>query len=74
MTTFYDTEGQRAVISDRKHRLFREAEQERLFRRIRRRVVPARPATAARRRAVEWGPWLQGGEPLHLCQAGAGLS
>lgn len=74
MTMFYGTEGQRALISDRKQRLFREAEQERLFRRIRRRVVPARPATAARRRAVEWGPWLQGGEPLHPSQAGAGLS
>ena len=66
MTTFYGLDGTRALISDREQRLFQEAERERMAGRARRRFKPAKRALALRQPETEWGPWLQGGEPLHV--------
>lgn len=74
MTSVYGFEGLWALISDRKLRLLQEAERERTAQRARRSATPAQPAPAARRPEVEWAPSLQGGEPLPLSHAGAGLS
>ena len=65
MTTFYGLEGTRALISDREQRLFQEAERERMAGRARRRVKPAKRAPMPSHPEIEWGPWLQGGEPLY---------
>jgi len=65
MTTFYGLEGTRALISDREQRFFQEAERERMAGRARRRVKPAKQAPTPSQPEIEWGPWLQGGEPLH---------
>lgn len=80
MTSFYGFDGLRAIISDRKQRLLAEAQRERVARQAQRRVAEDRPLPAASQGdapgqpEVEWGPWLQGGEPVHLSHAGAGLS
>jgi hypothetical protein len=66
MTTFYGLEGMRALIGDREQRLLQEAERERMAGRARRRLKPAKAARAASQPEIEWGPWLQGGEPLHV--------
>jgi hypothetical protein len=74
MTTFFGLEGTRALISDRERRLLQEAERERIAGRARRRPRPAKPAPAPSKPEVAWGPWLQGGEPLHVfSHAGSGL-
>jgi hypothetical protein len=65
MITFYGLEGTRALINDREQRLLREAEQERMAGRARRRTRFAKRASAPTKPEVAWGPWLQGGEPLH---------
>jgi hypothetical protein len=65
MTTFYGLDGTRALISEHEQRLFQEAERERLARRARRRVKPAKRANVPCQPEIEWGPWLQGGEPIH---------
>lgn len=65
MTTFYGLDGTRAMIRDREQRLLQEAERERMAGRARRRANPAKRPPAPRQPEVEWGPWLQGGEPLH---------
>jgi len=66
MTTLYGLEGTRALIRDREQRLFQEAERERMAGLARRRVKLAKRASAPSRPEMEWGPWLQGGEPLHV--------
>ncbi len=66
MTTFYGLEGTRALISDRARRLLQEAERERQAGRALRRAKPAKRAPAPSQPEVAWGPWLQGGEPLHV--------
>jgi hypothetical protein len=65
MTTFYGLDGTRTLISDREQRLFQEAERERMAGRARRKVKPAKRASVPSQPEIEWGPWLQGGEPLH---------
>lgn len=76
MTSFLGFEPLQVLIGDRKHRLIQEAEQERLANQARRpadSVEPERQRFAVKSEP-EWGPWLQGGEPLHLSHAGPGLS
>jgi len=65
MTTFYGLDAARALISDHEQRLLQEAERERMAGRARRPAKPAKHPLAPRQPEVEWGPWLQGGEPLH---------
>jgi hypothetical protein len=76
MTSFLGFEPLVALIGDRKQRLLQEAEQERLAKQARRpadSVEPERQRFAIKAEP-EWGPSLQGGEPLHLFHAGPGLS
>lgn len=75
MTSFYGFEALQALVGDRKQQLIQEAERERLARRARRgaRQVQPDPQPASGKPEIEWGPWLQAGEPLHLSHAGPGL-
>lgn len=76
MTPFYSPEGLRTLLRDRKRELIGEAERERQVRKARRPAEPAEPTPLAAhgKPETEWGPWLQGGEPLHLSPAGPGLT
>jgi hypothetical protein len=76
MTSFIGFEPLRILIGDRKQRLIEEANQERLAKQARRPADSVEPERHrfATKAEPEWGPWLQGGEPLHLSHAGPGLS
>lgn len=76
MTSFLGFEPLRVLIGDRRQRLIHEAEQERLANQARRPADSVEPERRhlAMKPEPEWGPWLQGGEPLHLSHAGPGLS